>query len=487
MLKKVTEASYLTAEKHEKYRVVLRFFYIQHERMRDFLFPEEVLAYVQEQREFSDYSLEELQNDLARLVQWGNLFARQEMSSARTIEEFKKKRFRYQCTPYTVEFERMLVQMEQQGDTFGGSLERTPFERLLEAIRKIEKMSETDEQCAGLWEDIVLYFKKITQDTSDYMAYITSDEASERMQTDAFLLYKDRFVSYLRDFVVSLQQTAAHIQGALRELEKKEMNRFFQQVIRHRDKTFRFEEKDADPFQELSEMWDNICSWFIGHSLDESEYERLQLKTNDAIRRITLIVQRMGERHQQFRSRKMDYLHVASWFQSISSLDESHRLSSVLFGVAHTKHLYSTEDATEDIYADIWDEAPADHEIMPRVQGIRTRTKADAMQERQIEKQAAREAFLKRRSEEQELVNQYIKDNKLVVRELGLVEPAVRKVMLGWIGRAMLRDDRTIKTEFGRMVKVSVLDGPPAALRSTDGQLTMPNVVFEFDGKESGI
>src|SRR5699024_1659717 len=96
--KKVVEASYLTAEKAWSYRAILRYFYMQHERMRDFLFPEEVLAYVKGFPEFQEYTEEQLHQDLDQLVRWNNLVARQETGKARTIEEFKKKRFRYQST-----------------------------------------------------------------------------------------------------------------------------------------------------------------------------------------------------------------------------------------------------------------------------------------------------------------------------------------------------------------------------------------------------
>src|SRR5690625_4685013 len=116
--KKVIEASYLTAEKAWSYRAILRYFYIQHERMRDFLFPEEIYEYVMQFPEFTGYTMEALHLDLDALVKWGNLIARQEMGKSRTIEEYKKKRFRYQSTPYTVEFERMLLQLEGMGESF---------------------------------------------------------------------------------------------------------------------------------------------------------------------------------------------------------------------------------------------------------------------------------------------------------------------------------------------------------------------------------
>jgi hypothetical protein len=41
-MKKLIEASYLTAENAAEYRTILRYFYLQHERMRDFISPEEV-------------------------------------------------------------------------------------------------------------------------------------------------------------------------------------------------------------------------------------------------------------------------------------------------------------------------------------------------------------------------------------------------------------------------------------------------------------
>ena len=113
-MKKVVEASYLTADSAAQYRTILRYFYHQHERMRDFIGPEEILEYMRSIPVFSDYQEDQLHQQLAQLVKWNNLIARQDMTSAKTIEEYKKKRFRYQSTPYTIEIERMLVVLEKK-------------------------------------------------------------------------------------------------------------------------------------------------------------------------------------------------------------------------------------------------------------------------------------------------------------------------------------------------------------------------------------
>src|SRR5690625_623954 len=162
--KKVIEASYLTVDKAWSYRAILRYFYIQHERMREFLFPEEVYDHLKGLQGFDDYTEEQLHQDLDQLVRWNNLNARQETGKARSIEEFKKKRFRYQSTPYTIEFERMLQEMEKGGEVFGGSLEKKEFERLYQALIDVESLLNKTNlpeaaDCAQMWNDVFTYFR----------------------------------------------------------------------------------------------------------------------------------------------------------------------------------------------------------------------------------------------------------------------------------------------------------------------------------------
>lgn len=485
--KRVVEATYLSTEKSDKYRAILRFFYTQHERLREFLFPEEVHAHLKEYPFFIDYELDELHNDLSSLVKWGNLRAQQESGKVKTVEEFKKRRFRYQITPYTVEFERMLIQFEQDSETFGGSLEKTQFERLHQALEKIKgSKEESPEECAQYWDDLLTYFKKITQNTSDYFAYLRSEDASEQMKSEAFLLYKDQFTLYLREFIIALQRTASSIQDAMISLSREEMRVFFNKVSKHQEKVFRFEKLilDADPVIELEETWFNVKAWFLGDKNGESQYENVLQQTNDAIRRITRIVQRLGERSQHHRSRKADYLHLANWFLSLPSLEEAHKLSSVVFGVAHTKHIYSDQIPTDDIYTDVWEEAAMSHERVPKIREYREKTRATALEDHSELKERARREHLEQRLREREVINGYRTGREIVLEDLPVVDPFVRKVFLSWVGRAMARADHTIKTEYGDEVEVLIDPVKRITLKAQDGELSMPAVTFRFSGKE---
>lgn len=490
MFKRVKEATYLTAEKSWSYRAILRYFYIQHERMREFLFPEEIYEYVTQFNEFNGYTEEALQLDLDSLVRWGNLIARQELGKSRTVEEFKKKRFRYQCTPYTVEFERMLMELEGMGETFGGSLERTQFERLYQSLIKMEQITlnkkvEDDEECAQVWDDVLTYFRQITQNTSDYIAYINSEEVEERMQTEAFLVYKDQFTTYLRDFIIALQGTALQIQDLLIGITKKQLQQFFNQVIRHQQQAFRFEEvKDTDPYEDYLERWLSIKAWFLGNEHGESEYEMLQQRTDESIRRITRVVQRLGERHQHFHSRKKDYLHLAKWFDSMEELEQAHELSSVVFGVFHTRHYYMDHIPTDNIYVDVWDELPMEHETKPIIRNYREKTRPGAVTDNQEKKEEMKRAYLEQMQKEQKLIEKYIQEDRIIIEDLPVVETQVRKLLLSWIGKAMARKDRTIKTELGKRVQVILEDGR-VVLEAEDGSLEMPKATLQFS-KERG-
>lgn len=491
-LNKVKEAAYLTADNHTRYRTILRYFYIQHERMREFIFPEEVMTHIKSQDGFSDYDEDNLHIDLNQLVKWGNLKPRQELGSSKTIEEYKKKRFRYQPTPYTIEFERMLTEMENKEEAFGGVLERTQFSRLYSYLQKMEQIvlknnKVSDEEANQLWEDIQTYFRQIVENTSDYIGYIGSEEVEERMKTEAFLTYKDQFTSYLREFIRAMQSTSEQIRAILVHLRTEELYQFFEQVWRHKTQA-RLEEVDvsheAKPFEEYSGRWLAIQSWFRGtQSFGKSESEMLLERTTDAIRKITQVVQRMGERNQNLRSRREEYLHLANWFGELDSIKEAHELYAAAFGFDHTRHYFIDQNSSDDLYTDTWEIEPMIHTTNPMIRTYREKTRANVVIDRSKERLQSRRTFLEEKQLEREWIEQYINGQKIELDAIGTVQPAVRQIFLNWIGKAMGNKDRTIQTELGVKIRLHFKEGR-IILHSEDGKIDMPNVWFELIGEK---
>ena len=70
--------------------------------------------------------------------------------------------------------------------------------------------------------------------------------------------------------------------------------------------------------------------------------------------------------------------------------------------------------------------------------------------------------------------------------ELTKVEPFIRKVLLGWIGKSMASKEHKVKTDYGLVVKVTIDTKNMILLQSDDGTLKMPDVLFEFQEQEGG-
>lgn len=60
------------------------------------------------------------------------------------------------------------------GDSFGGSLETTQFDRLLSHLSSLLLASEgqTDEELLQTWEDLMHYFRTLVENASDYLAHL---------------------------------------------------------------------------------------------------------------------------------------------------------------------------------------------------------------------------------------------------------------------------------------------------------------------------
>lgn len=152
--KPVLEAKYLNVENTDRYRPIIRLFYLKYEKLKYWLYQEEVFEELKEDSYFAEYTIEQCQQDLTALVGWENLVTIQDTRKVTTIEEFKNKKFRYQLSETAVEIERMVIHIENLFIE-GSSLEPTLLERLRIYIGKLEEIgNEKEELLYGWWNDL---------------------------------------------------------------------------------------------------------------------------------------------------------------------------------------------------------------------------------------------------------------------------------------------------------------------------------------------
>ena len=88
LTKPITEVNYLRAENVDRYRLIIRFFFEQYEKINYWLYKEDVYEALKQTNLFPDYTIEMCQSDLQALLEWKNLIAMQDSSKVSTIEEF---------------------------------------------------------------------------------------------------------------------------------------------------------------------------------------------------------------------------------------------------------------------------------------------------------------------------------------------------------------------------------------------------------------
>ena len=129
LTKPIYEVNYLRAENVDRYRLIIRFFLLEYEKIHYWLHKEDVYEIIHQLDGYQEYTIEQCQQDLQMLVNWGNLTAIQDSNKVRTIEDFKNKKYRYQLSEYTVRIERLVLELENL-ENVGASLEPTLLERI---------------------------------------------------------------------------------------------------------------------------------------------------------------------------------------------------------------------------------------------------------------------------------------------------------------------------------------------------------------------
>jgi len=485
LLKPVHEAKYLDVENTDRYRSIVRLFYLNYEKLKYWMYQEEVYEELIEDSYFTNYTPEQCQQDLSVLKEWGNLATIQDTRKVSSIEEFKNKKFRYQLTETAVEIERMVIRLENLFIE-GSSLEPTLLERLRISLMQIEAMSQKDtEQIYGWWNDLNNDFIRLNQNYQDYMRELNSVKAEEMMKTREFLVFKDRLIEYLRAFVKSLQRNVTAIEQALKKVDPETIRYLLEQVTAYEMSIPRMDVEVNEELilERMRGRWDNIQEWFAGGNGVDSEATKVFDTTNEIIRKITRYATRLSEQTNSGANRREEYRKLATMFARSKNIDEAHRLSSVVFGIEKPLHLRGDfERETESINSGVFDEEPQVVTVIPRIRNYKEKAKRSGIEDRTREKEEVRRRVIERLEEERRLLAGYIQDGRLEFASLPEITPRVRDVFLAWLSKGLENKSHRAKTEDGRVYHIEMEPtGKTCVLTCTDGMFRMPacSIVFE--------
>lgn len=298
LIKPITEMKYLNADNVDRYRCIMRIFYDNYEKLKYWLYQDEIYSRMKENPYFADYKMEQCQQDLNALAEWKNLIPIQDTRKVATLAEFQNKKYRYQMSDYSVEIERLVVKLENLS-VEGASLEPTLLERIRGSMERFASMEQEEPgKVYTWWNDLNHDFVRLNQNYQDYIRDLNSVKAEEMMRTREFLVFKDKLVEYLRSFIRGLQRNVGVIEEIFRGLDDDTVKKILAKVNEYELSIPRM---DGAPSEETIRennrgRYQSIRNWFLAENGLENEAGKLFDATNEIIRRITRYAAALSEK-----------------------------------------------------------------------------------------------------------------------------------------------------------------------------------------------
>jgi uncharacterized protein (TIGR02677 family) len=488
LIKPIKEVNYLRVDNVARYRIIMRYFFNEYEKINYWLNKEDVYSMMIQIKEFENYTKDQCVQDLQSLVDWGNLIADQDNKKVKTIEDFKNRQFRYQLSEYSVEIERMTIKLEHL-EVEGSSLEPTLLERIYKTLKELEIIKKKQEnEIHGWFNYLMTDFIRLNQNYQDYIKTLNSAKAEELMKTEAFLLYKDKLISYLRTFVKTMQETGTLITLQLQSISKEDMEDIFLKATEYELSIPRLDIQlnEEEVLKNYKDKWTSLYKWFVGEN-DYNEMDRLNDITNEIIRKITRYAQQIVEMNNRGSNRKEQYHHIAEIFLKCKDINEAHCLSAYVFGVSDCLHLnHINPRLTDNIDGGVYEENPSSLSFESHSRIMTKKAVRKPAKDYSLEKKMQQIQIEKELQEKKDKISKLINDNIIDFSTLPKIDSDVRQTLLNWLSKGLQQANNSNKTEDGRKYYIDETHkNRECTLKCNDGLFVMPAYKIVFN-EENG-
>lgn len=487
-IKAIDETRYLSTDNTWRYRSIMRVMYKHYEKMKYWSFKEEIFEALKVYDEFETYTLEQLKLDLDQLTGWNNITAIADTTKVKTVEEFKNRTFRYQISTYSIEIERMLIGLEQMHIENKSNLEHALVERFYHLLAQHEEILEgEDKKVYEWWKSLNSAFKELNQSYRDYIGMFYSPKTEELMKAAAFLVFKEAFIRYLRDFIREIQISTRSIREIFMQLTAVEQEKLLEKILRYEKSivNVEIEIKDEEYLEINRGRFQSMEEWFVSKNGMPCLVERLIESTNEIIRKMTRFAAQIADKRNNNVNRKEEYRYIAELFAKCEDIDEAHKLAATVFGSIGTMHIKCKEEReTESHNSSIFDEAPEKVSIRPKVRTYREKLIKNPIVDKTELKEEKRQALLKQRQEEEQNMEQFIEKGEIDFARLPQLKTYDRQLLLKWLTKGKSGKKSWVKTETGLVFRVEAVSHEPIILHCEDGDFTMPHykICFREEG-----
>ena len=436
---------HVTAEKAALYRAIMETFATAKRQFRLHLRPDELLA---ETRWPTDMpSLEDVQQALSQLTDWGNLQAQPDTARVATIEDFYRKRLLYRLTSGGEAVETGLAAFAEAMRR-RGELQSVALDDILSRLRTLAGLAdEAVPDAAKIHEalrDVVHVFTSLAEHAEAFIAGLARTIELQRAEAEAVMTFKARLIDYLERFVGDLVTRSSQIGAALRSLEP-HIDRLLAIAAEReaRDAAPGDDEAERDALAARSrgwlERWAGLRRWFIAAAGQPAHAELLRRSALAAIPSLLQAVATLNERRAGRSDRAADFRRLAIWFAEAPDDAQAHRLWRAAFALSPARHLALAVPET-GVPADTpWASAPAIR-VQPRLREygvVATRGAPPRIRDRSRER-AVLAARLADEARQTELARRRLATGRETrLSELGSLDAAAFRLFLSLLGEAL--------------------------------------------------
>jgi uncharacterized protein (TIGR02677 family) len=168
-----------------------------------------------------DYTLEQCQNDLTALKDWGNVTTIYDSSRATSIASFLSPALLYQATPEAIAIETFLEE-QTRASAVSGSLRQGDLPRLWQSLQSIEDFLQghsstlsSERELAEEWQRAFEIWNTMAQQAAQYLATMISAAQQAGPDLQAYQTYKTAVVAYVHGFAQALTRFGRRIHEQL--------------------------------------------------------------------------------------------------------------------------------------------------------------------------------------------------------------------------------------------------------------------------------
>jgi uncharacterized protein (TIGR02677 family) len=216
--------SYLVSSNRIRwYRVIMRVFLHHHRELYRYQLTAQEIRDALRATFDPAYTLEQCQNDLAALKEWGNVTTIYDSSRATSIASFLSPALLYQATPEAIAIETFLEE-QTRANSGKGALRQGDLPRLWSSLQNLdvslqifpaELTSKRRAEIAEEWQRAFEVWNTMAREAAQYLANMINAAQQSLAELEAYQAYKAAVVAYVHGFAQALTQYSRRVRELL--------------------------------------------------------------------------------------------------------------------------------------------------------------------------------------------------------------------------------------------------------------------------------